>query len=138
MKDRVFSGGKRVKQKDLNYFRELLLDNKARILNRMQNKSLEDLQISPDDLPDEADVANHMIGQGIGLSIRSKELKELRLIEEALHRIEAKEYGRCEECDEEISRRRLENRPVTTLCITHAEEFEREHLKRARTTLLEL
>ena len=38
-------------------------------------------------------------------------------IEEALNRIEEGEYGICEGCGDDINIKRLEARPVTTLCI---------------------
>jgi len=41
----------------------------------------------------------------------------LSKIEEALQRVEDGEYGICEDCGDEIGLKRLEARPVTTLCI---------------------
>ncbi len=38
-------------------------------------------------------------------------------VKEALLRIDAKDYGICEDCGDDISMERLEARPVTTLCI---------------------
>jgi DnaK suppressor protein len=38
-------------------------------------------------------------------------------IQEALQRLEAGEFGICEECGEKIGIERLKARPVTTLCI---------------------
>jgi DnaK suppressor protein len=50
---------------------------------------------------------------------------EIEAIDDALLRIERGDYGRCEECDEEIPVARLEVMPRTTLCVTCAEA--REH-----------
>ena len=44
----------------------------------------------------------------------------------ALEKISDGSYGHCEDCEEEISFKRLENQPWAELCITHAEEKERE------------
>jgi DnaK suppressor protein len=41
----------------------------------------------------------------------------LAKIEEALERVEDGSFGVCEACGEEIGIKRLEARPVTTLCI---------------------
>jgi DnaK suppressor protein len=41
----------------------------------------------------------------------------LKKIDEALERINNGTFGICESCGEEISLKRLEARPVTTLCI---------------------
>ena len=47
-------------------------------------------------------------------------------IDEALGQLDAGEYGLCVKCDEEISMKRLEARPVTTLCIRCKEEQEQK------------
>ena len=77
-------------------------------------------------LPDEADLANNVINQQVTFSMRQRELLKLRSIDEALHRIENGTYSECEECGDEIGFKRLKNQPFTNLCITHAEEAERE------------
>ena len=45
--------------------------------------------------------------------------------EKALAKIEDGSFGTCEECGEEISVKRLEARPETTLCIRCKEDQER-------------
>lgn len=107
-------------------FKTLLLEAKDKILNSEAMKSREDLHVSSDDLPDEADLASNLINQQVTFNLRSRELAKLRQIEMALMRVEEGTFGHCEECDEEIEAKRLSNQPWTTLCITHAEERERE------------
>jgi DnaK suppressor protein len=58
--------------------------------------------------------------------MRQRELVKLRSIDEALNRIENGSYSECEDCGDEIGFKRLKNQPFTNLCITHAEEAERE------------
>jgi len=103
-----------------------LLNLKARILSGGILKSKEDLSVSSDDLPDEADLANNVINQQVTFSMRQREFSKLRAIEDALHKIEEGQFGPCEECGEHIGKKRLEHQPWATLCITHAEEQERE------------
>ncbi len=110
-------------------FKNLLLQHKVKILNSGILRSTEDLTVSSDDLPDEADLAMSVINQQVSFNMRQRELGKLKAIEEALYRIEQGSYGCCEECDEGIGEKRLENQPWTTLCITHAEEQERENSK---------
>ena len=50
----------------------------------------------------------------------------LQKIDRALTRIEEGTFGICERCEEEISPKRLEARPVTTLCIRCKEEQEKK------------
>ncbi len=110
-------------------FKTLLLQAKVRIMNGGLLRSNEDLTVSPDDLADEADLATSVINQQVTFNMRQRELGKLKAIDDALYRIEQGIYGHCEECDEQIGEKRLENQPWTTLCITHAEEQERENQK---------
>ena len=45
-------------------------------------------------------------------------------IKEALERLENGTYGICESCEEDISEKRLEARPVATLCVEAQERRE--------------
>ncbi len=110
-------------------FKSLLLQAKIKIMNGGILRSNEDLTVSTDDLSDEADLASSVINQQVTFNMRQRELGKLKAIDEALWRIEQGSYGHCEECDETIGEKRLENQPWTTLCITHAEEQERESQK---------
>ena len=102
-------------QKDLDKYRQLLLQMKTQILNGGVINRSDDLQISTDDLADEADIASNVINQEVSLSMRNREMMKLRHIDEALQRIEEGNFGLCEECDEEIGKKRLQNQPFTTL-----------------------
>lgn len=115
-----------MKKSKLEELKNLLLQHKTVILNSGILKSTDDLHVSSDDLADEADLAASVINQQVTFSMRTREIAKLRLIEEALDRIENGTYGQCEECDEPIGEKRLKNQPWATLCITHAEELERE------------
>ncbi|WPU64610.1 TraR/DksA family transcriptional regulator [Peredibacter starrii] len=113
-------------KKKLEHFKELLLKQRQQILNvGLLNKS-EDLHVAEEDLSDETDLASSLIQQQLNCTIRDREYAKLRRIDAALDRIAEGTYGHCEECDEEIGMKRLENQPWAELCITHAEEKERE------------
>lgn len=107
-------------------YKNLLLQMKTKILNGGILRSTEDLHISQEDLSDEADLAASVINQQVTFEIRAKEIAKLKAIEEALFRIEMGTYGECDECGEPIGHKRLLTQPWATLCITHAEELERE------------
>ena len=103
-----------------------LLKMKQDILNGGILTKTDDLHIQAEDLPDEADLAATVIEQQVSFNMRQRELNKLREIDFALQRIEDGTYGYCEECDEPIGYKRLKNQPFTELCITHAEEAERQ------------
>lgn len=113
----------------LLYFKNKLLRLKTSILNGGILSSTEDLHTSSDDLSDETDLATNIISQQVSFNIRDREIDKLRLIDMALERIEDGTYGVCEDCNEAINHKRLENQPWTDLCIVHAEERERESQK---------
>ncbi len=86
--------------------------------------------LSPEKLtfPDLGDQATAESDRSFLLRLRGREQKLLKKIENAIEKIESGTYGVCETCGEKISIKRLEARPVTTLCIeckTKQEEEER-------------
>lgn len=113
-------------KKKIEYYKGLLLKQRQQILNvGLLNKS-DDLHVSEDDLSDETDLASSLIQQQINCTIRDREYLKLRRIDAALDRCAEGTYGACEDCEEEIGAKRLENQPWAELCIQHAEEREKE------------
>lgn len=115
-----------MEKKKLDHFKELLLKHRQQILNIGLVNSSQDLHVAEEDLADETDLASSLVQQQLTCTIRDREIIKLRKIDMALDRISEGTYGHCEECEEEISFKRLENQPWAELCITHAEEKERE------------
>lgn len=115
-----------MKKAEIEELKALLIKMKTEIMNSGTMTNSEDLHVSSDDLPDEADLATNVINQQITFNMRQRELNKLRQIEFALQRIEDGSYGECEDCGDDIGFKRLKNQPFTSLCITHAEEYERE------------
>ncbi len=98
-------------KKKLDQFKALLLKHRQQILNGGLLNNSEDLHISEEDLSDETDLATSMINQQISCSIRDREIFKLRRIDQALERVQDGTYGHCQECDDEIGMKRLENQP---------------------------
>lgn len=119
-------------KKQLEQFKVLLLKHRQQILNSGMVNNSEDLHVSQEDLSDETDLASSLVSQQISVSIRERELFKLKRIDFALERIAEGSYGHCEECDDEIGLKRLENQPWAELCIFHAEEKEREEAQTYR------
>ena len=118
-----------MKQEQLDELKAKLIQMKQEILNGAYLTSNEDLHVSSEDLPDEADLASRVINQQVSFNMRHRELTKLRSIDEALHRMDNGTYGECEECGDSIGQKRLNNQPFASLCITHAEEAEREQMR---------
>jgi DnaK suppressor protein len=120
------SGGARLNQKDLKRFKKILEENKRVVLNSAKKTLSEELVYDTDDLPDEIDQASSEYNQSLAARLRDREKFLLKKIEDALSRIESNTYGICEICEEDISIKRLEARPVTTMCIRCKEEQEKQ------------
>ncbi len=115
---------KHMDAKALGKFRKLLTEEKQRILNNSKNALKNELALSPDDLPDETDLAASEINQNLVFKLRDRERQLLAKIDEALGRIEEGTFGSCADCEEPIEPRRLEARPVSTLCLSCKEKEE--------------
>ena len=79
-----------------------------------------------EELLDPTDRASLESNRNFTLRIRDRERRLIGKLNEALERIEDGTFGICEACEEPITQKRLEARPVTTLCIRCKEEQEME------------
>jgi DnaK suppressor protein len=113
-----------MESKLLTKYRKLLLEEKQRIINNSKNALKNELALSPDDLPDETDLAASEINQNLIFKLRDRERQLLSKIDEALGRMDEGSFGTCMDCEEPIEPRRLEARPVSTLCIACKEKQE--------------
>ena len=114
-----------VNKATLKKFRTLLTDKRDEILKKAKQTLEQDMALDTDDLPDEMDLASSEYLQSFTFRLRGREKSFLDKIEKALKKIDEGSFGVCEECGEEISVKRLEARPETTLCIRCKEDQER-------------
>ena len=109
----------------LKKFKTLLKEKRDEIVKKAKQTLEEDMTLDANDLPDEMDLASSEYLQSFTFRLRGREKVFLDKIEKALRKIEDGSFGICEECGEEISIKRLEARPETTLCIRCKEDQER-------------
>lgn len=109
----------------LKSFKGLLEEKRDEILKRAQQTLDQDMTLDANDLPDEMDLASSEYLQSFTLRLRDREKHFLNKIQKALKKIDEGSFGRCEECEEDISLKRLKARPETTLCIRCKEDQER-------------
>jgi len=103
-------------REQLELFRVQLLQKKQDIMTDA-GKTMTEMTDQTTNVPDPNDRATLESGRSFELRIRDRERKLLSKIDEAIARIDDGSYGICEDCGEEIGLKRLEARPVTTLCI---------------------
>lgn len=114
----------------LCYFKQKLLDWRDELLNESRETldHLKEENWNESDLNDRASVETETT---IELRTRDRYRKLIDKIESAIERIDQGSYGYCEETGEKIGLKRLEARPVATLCIDaqmRHEDYEKTHL----------
>jgi DnaK suppressor protein len=117
-----------VKQNELDYLKEILNEQLDGLL-RQGGDTVSGVRSQEGQFSDPLDRAAHDEAQGNLLRIRDRESRLINKIRYALDCMEDGTYGICELCEEEISFKRLEARPVTTKCIrckTEEERLERQ------------
>jgi DnaK suppressor protein len=111
----------------LNKFKELLLKRRSEIL-QYADDTVTDMNDQTGHYPDPTDRASIESDRNFILRLRERERSLLLKIDEALERIDQGDFGVCESCGMDIGEKRLEARPVTTLCIdckTRSEAVEK-------------
>src|SRR4030067_3122946 len=88
--------------------KESLLAEAEEALNELPGQTM---------FPELGDQATAETERSFMLRLRGRERRLLKKIDEAIERIEGGVFGICDKCGMEIDIRRLEVRPVTTLCI---------------------
>lgn len=106
------------------YFRQKLLTWRKELMDESR-ETLDHLHEENWHQADIADRASLETEAGVELRTRNRYLKLISKIDSAIRRIEEGEYGWCEEMGEPIGLKRLEARPVATLCIEAQERHER-------------
>lgn len=107
----------------IEHFRQLLNAWKQELMEEVDRTMLH-MKDDAANFPDPSDRATQESDFGLELRTRDRERKLLRKIDSALLRIEEGSYGYCEETGDEIGLRRLEARPVATLCLEAQERRE--------------
>ena len=106
-----------MKKEKIEYYKQKLLEWKAS-LEKEAAKTL-DLERRNQwlDSGDFGDQASAETDHNIMLRIREREKNLIAKIDKALEKIEDDTFGICEECEGKIAEKRLDARPVATLCI---------------------
>lgn len=123
-----------MKKKELDQLKEILEEEKRRILRHLEDIS--DTSVADIDTPsgDSVDLASLEINQNSLVKVGKRELNHLKKIDVALQKIVDGTYGECENCGEQIALARLLARPVAQLCIdckTAQENEERRYTDRS-------
>lgn len=83
-----------------------------------------DLSVDDSETPDPVDLAVRNYSKNVMLAVSENESRQLSLIDEALRRIEDKEYGLCQNCENPIHQKRLSAIPWARYCLDCQELVE--------------
>ena len=107
-------------------YRQKLLDHKARLTGTVEGMRREALEQD-----ESAPSADHMADHGsaqydsdLTLTLVEDQQETIQQIEEALDRIEAGSYGKCDACKEPIAKARLQALPQAKYCVDCQERLD--------------
>lgn len=107
----------------LAHFRTILVAWRTELMEEV-DRTVHHMQDEASNFPDPNDRATQESEFGLELRTRDRERKLLKKINQAIARVDDGSYGYCEETGEEIGLKRLEARPVATLCVEAQERRE--------------
>lgn len=117
-------GEQYMNKEQLDHFRNILSTWKRDLMEEVDRTVLH-MKDEAANFPDPNDRATQESEFSLELRTRDRERKLIRKIDEAISRIDDGSYGYCVETGEEIGIKRLEARPVATLCVEAQERRER-------------
>ena len=117
-------GEQYMNKEQLEHFRQILNAWKRDLMEEVDRTVLH-MKDEAANFPDPNDRATQESEFSLELRTRDRERKLIRKIDEAIARIDDGSYGYCVETGEEIGIKRLEARPVATLCVEAQERRER-------------
>jgi len=117
---------KKMTKKEKKEFRKILLERKERIIRKLSEFINESKEVETNVAKDIVDKAENSYTKEFLLSLSDTERDQLMLIDEALRRLDTDDFGLCQLCSREISRKRLDALPWTPTCINCQEKAEKE------------
>ncbi len=101
-------------KKEQKEIKDKLLAERSLLINKLKNN---DLTIDDAETPDPVDLAVRNYSKNVMLAVSENETKQLALIDEAITRVEDKEYGFCQNCEKDINAKRLAALPWARYCL---------------------
>ena len=119
-------------KKRIKHYQEKLNEKRRALTGVVTSTEDYEREAGQDVSQDPADIASNAYTKDLLFSQSTNERNILKLVEDALHRIEAGAYGYCAACEEEIQERRLDAVPWARHCIRCQDLQERGLLEEDR------
>ena len=88
-----------MKAQDVETFKRKLLEMRRDLLGQVERKKLYSKEVGEDGIPDSGDVAAYSYSKEVLMGLGENERTKIRLVEEALAKIDEGTYGECERCE---------------------------------------
>jgi DnaK suppressor protein len=104
-------------KRKLKSYRDHLLERREGLFKQVNEAELSSRERDAEATQDPADMAANAYTKELLISMSANDRQLLGLIDEALARIEAGEFGECVNCGEPVSEKRLEAVPWARYCL---------------------
>ena len=104
--------------------RAQLVLNQQELLSIIQVNQSTERNTTESNFSNEIDMASDLEGREMMFQLTSRDRSELKMIQEAIYKIDHGTYGICEGCSKNISAKRLKILPLSSLCIECKEAME--------------
>jgi DnaK suppressor protein len=111
----------KLKAKEAKEIKDRLLRERELIVAKLNGN---DLSIDDSETPDPVDLAVRNYSKNVMLAVSENESRQLALIDEAIQRVDDKEYGECQNCGKEVNPKRLNAIPWARYCLECQELVE--------------
>jgi DnaK suppressor protein len=111
-------------KKRLDYYKKKLQTRREELMKTIARTEEEGRQADDDPTVDLADKAANSYTKEFLFGMTNTDRTILNMIDEALNRIKANEYGLCVTCQEEMQQKRLEAVPWAKNCINCQQKIE--------------
>ena len=114
--------------------KQKLQEEKEQILVELQTQRAFNQDDSRKDVGDEVDSSVNEQERELSLLMRDRGRDRLEAIEEAIQRMQAGDYGFCEECGDPIPKRPLIAMPLARMCVNCQQDQERANIALSATS----
>ena len=111
-------------KKRLDYYKKKLVSRREELMKTIARTEEEGRQADDDQTVDLADIAANSYTKEFLFGMTNTDRTILNMIDEALKRIKANEYGLCANCQEEVQQKRLDAVPWAKHCINCQQKAE--------------
>ena len=117
--------GELMDKRKMKSYRDLLLARREGLFRQVTEAEMSSRERDAEATQDPADMAANAYTKELLISMSANDRRMLDMIDEALKRVEAGDYGECVNCGEDVSEKRLAAVPWARYCVKCQELQER-------------